>query len=206
MRIISVECIVMYIWVFLIVWVNVQTTISGSFIIGITLPMLLYIHYVDRKNLSEYLQIRMDRCLCGISWGLGFSLLFAGVSLSKAMIIGHGKLWFTWPVDYWLNSVIAASTVEELFFRGFLLNKLIERINLFSANVVVSIMFVVIHIPVWLADGILGWNMLGNAMYIGTLSGLFGYLYCRTQSLWTPIILHAANNYLTLVTIGVVYQ
>ncbi|SMC86896.1 CPBP family intramembrane glutamic endopeptidase [Sporomusa malonica] len=207
MRQVGIECIAMYAWVYLVVWANVQgIVVYGSFVIGTILPALLYLHYVDRKNLCEYLQMRMDKWLCGISWGVGFSLLFTGVSLTKAMLIGEGRLGFFWPVDYWLNSVIAASAVEELFFRGFLLNKLAGSVSFCNANFVVSIMFIVIHIPVWAADGILGWDMLNNAIYIGTLSGIFGYLYYRTQSLWTPVILHATNNYLTLVTIGMVYK
>jgi membrane protease YdiL (CAAX protease family) len=206
LRKIGIECIVLYVWVFLIVWVNVQNTITGSFIIGTILPMLLYIHYVDRKRISDYLRLRVDRWLCGISWGLGLGLVFISISLTKAVLMGQGKLWFAWPAGYWLNPVITASTVEELFFRGFLLNKFAEKTSFFRANFLVSLMFIALHIPVWSTSGIVGWNILGNATYVGILSGLFGYLYYRTQSLWTPIILHAANNYLTLITVGMVYQ
>lgn len=197
----------MYIWVYLVVWATVQGAIVyGSFAIGTLLPVLLYLYYVDKKNLCDYLQLRIEKWLGGIGWGIGFGLLLAGVSLTKAILIGEGRLGFDWPIDYWLHSVIVASTVEELFFRGFLLNKLTESGNFLNANLIVSLLFIVIHIPVWCADGSLGWDMLNNSIYIGTLSGIFGYLYYRTQSLWTPVILHAANNYLTLVTIGMVYK
>lgn len=200
-----IDCAALYAWVYIIVWTNVQDSITGSFTAGIVLPALLYLHYVDRKCLIECLGLKLNTWSAGIGWGLAFGVVFAAASLAKALLLGQGNFWLTWPVEYWLSSVVAASVVEEVFFRGFLLHKLTGVLSFWTANVLVSSMFAAIHIPVWLSDGLGGGEMASHAAYVGTLSLIFGYIYYRVQSLWAPIILHAVNNYLTLITIAITY-
>jgi uncharacterized protein len=104
-----------------------------------------------------------------------------------------GKLEMT-PVHIGLGlffAVIAAPVVEELLFRGFLQRALIHRLPVWAAIGLSSLGFAIIHGQPYAIPGLM------------SLSIAFGYLYYRTGSLRTNIILHMANNaFALLITLG----
>jgi membrane protease YdiL (CAAX protease family) len=82
---------------------------------------------------------------------------------------------------------IAAPVVEELLFRGFLQNALAKYVPIWGAIFLSSFLFALVHGQPYAIPGLM------------SLSIAFGYLYHRTGSLRTNIILHMANNVLALV-------
>ena len=78
-----------------------------------------------------------------------------------------------------VTMVIVAPVVEELFFRGFLLNRLWHKYGFGAGAVLSSIAFAIGHV-----------EMLG-AMVFGIVLSV---IYARTGSLIGPILVHMANN------------
>jgi membrane protease YdiL (CAAX protease family) len=77
---------------------------------------------------------------------------------------------------------IAAPIVEELLFRGLLQNAVAKYVPFWAAILLSSFLFAVVHMQLYAIPGLM------------SLSIAFGYLYHRTGSLRTNIILHMANN------------
>jgi membrane protease YdiL (CAAX protease family) len=77
---------------------------------------------------------------------------------------------------------IMAPIVEEVLFRGFLQNALAKYVPFWAAILLSSFLFAVVHLQPYAIPGLM------------SLSLAFGYLYHRTGSLRTNIILHMANN------------
>jgi membrane protease YdiL (CAAX protease family) len=77
---------------------------------------------------------------------------------------------------------IAAPIVEELLFRGMLQNAIAKYVPFWAAILLSSFLFAVVHMQLYAIPGLM------------SLSIAFGYLYHRTGSLRTNIILHMANN------------
>ena len=81
-----------------------------------------------------------------------------------------------------LMLVVLAPVMEEVLFRGILLESVRSKYNSGRAIVVSALMFGVIHfIP----------QQVVNAFVIGLI---LGFIYVRTDSLWPVIIIHALNN------------
>ncbi len=78
--------------------------------------------------------------------------------------------------------VIVAPVVEELLFRGLLQNALTKYLPIWGAIVLSSFLFALVHLQPYAIPGLM------------SLSIAFGYLYHRTGSLRTNIILHMTNN------------
>lgn len=82
-----------------------------------------------------------------------------------------------------LSAVVAAPLAEELLFRGLVLSWLAARVSAWGAILLSSLLFGWAHFPLW-PDPI-------PLTFLGVVLGL-SYVY--SQSLWTPIFLHAAFN------------
>jgi len=89
-------------------------------------------------------------------------------------------------VTMFLALTVAAPVVEELLFRGFLQNALTKYVPIWGAILLSSFLFALVHLQPYAIPGLM------------SLSIAFGYLYYRTGSLRTNIILHMANNVFAL--------
>ena len=81
-----------------------------------------------------------------------------------------------------LMLAVLAPVLEEILFRGILLEAVREKYSSGRAIVVSALMFGVIHIIP---------QQVVNAFVIGLI---LGFIYVRTDSLWPVIIIHALNN------------
>lgn len=81
-----------------------------------------------------------------------------------------------------LMLAVLAPVMEEVLFRGILLEAVREKYSSGRAIVVSALMFGVIHIIP---------QQVVNAFVIGLI---LGFIYVRTNSLWPVIIIHALNN------------
>lgn len=86
--------------------------------------------------------------------------------------------------------VVMAPLFEEVIFRGVLLESTRAKYGVMVAWLVSSAIFGIVHVHPTVAV---------NAFFIGLV---LGFIYLRTDSLWSVIILHAVNNgiaYLALI-------
>ncbi len=82
-------------------------------------------------------------------------------------------------IPTFINIVIISPILEELFFRGILLNRL-KRFSVNNRLIISSIIFGMVHLE-W-------------AIVITVGGYILGYSYLKTRSLITPIIIHSAAN------------
>ena len=78
--------------------------------------------------------------------------------------------------------VIAAPIIEELIFRGIILNGLLQRYSPIKSIILSSILFGIVHLNPWQFVG---------ALIIGMFSG---WVYYRTKKLSLSILIHLVNN------------
>ena len=86
-----------------------------------------------------------------------------------------------------LTAVVAAPILEELLFRGIILDGMLKRYSPAKAILLSSMLFGLVHInPVQVV----------NAFFLGLL---LGWMYWKTGSLRPSMLMHAANNGLAFV-------
>ena len=92
-----------------------------------------------------------------------------------------------------LIDCLAVACVEELLFRGFAFQRLIDGIGKWPAQVAMACYFVLVH-----STGLAGAGELAPlaAVNIFLASLLLGATYLRTRSLAVPIALHFALNFM----------
>ena len=176
-----------------------QTTLTYAVInLGLRLviwvaPVLLYLRYVDGVRPLDYLKLtrHVRRCLVvaaalTVVNVLGSMLRFGSPQLSMERV--------TW------NSVLGTSClvgfIEEIPYRGFMLQKFTERVGFWLANLLTSLLFLGIHLPGWMAFHAVSAGMAGTVFIIGAVLAIaFRY----SGSLWAPILAHSANDFLSFV-------
>ena len=125
---------------------------------------------------------------------LGSLIRNRGLSLSPSFI----------PAD--LIWILFVGLMEETVFRGWLLNLLLEpgdfdRDKLpWKPVAITSVLFLLIHFPLWCRTGALAANLAGGAfLSILVLSLVFSLTFLRSRSLIIPIVLHSAWDLLVTV-------
>ena len=114
-----------------------------------------------------------------VQYGLGY-LAFTALDLSAgdmAVRAGVSALFF-----------LTAAAGEELMFRGYLFQTLMQAVTFLPAAVIMSLIFGITH----LANP----NVTAFAAVNVALAGLWlSFAYLKTRSLWLPLGLHAAWNF-----------
>jgi len=146
--------------------------------------------FIDRKSFAS----------------LGFTIaghwheMIAGFFLAPALIgIGSLILYFFKHVEWDVNSfnaqtfIIEAGTLaliaisEELVFRGYILNNLLQSFNKWTALIISSVLFTIFHLS---NPGIS--TIPIATLFLGGI--LFGINYIYTKNLWFSIFLHFSWN------------
>ena len=162
----------------------------------VTLVFILIIIYffrkfIDRKSIVSLgfsIKNRVKDIIFALV--LGFIIMASGFSL--LLIFGNLEIIALNFVPYVmfisLITLLAVSLIEEIVFRGYLLNNLMESINKYFALVIISVIFGVLH------------SLNANFTIVGLINlTLFGILigipYIFNQNLWFPISFHLSWNY-----------
>lgn len=154
-------------------------------------PVFLYLCRVDRVDPLEYLRLT-HHVRRGVIVAAFVTLVnFAG-SLARFGAPHPSMESLTW------NSVLGTSFfvgfIEEVPYRGFLLQKFSERIGFWAATLLTSLLFVAIHVPGWIALQVL---TVDRAASIFIFAVVMAVVFRYSGSLWAPIIAHSANNFLS---------
>ena len=114
-----------------------------------------------------------------ISWGLGFiTVTAAGFSWTLAGYLLRG-----------LAVIAVAATMEELVMRGYPFQAVVEGTGTWIAVLLFSLTFGLLHMQNK------NWTWIG-VLNIAFLGVLFSAAYLKTRSLWMPIGLHIAWNWI----------
>ena len=126
----------------------------------------------------------------GVAFGGGSAalMLVAPLLAGTGHLVTRGQSDFTWPtlISY-LFALLIAATGEEMIFRGYAFQLLIEKIGPFATVLPIAVIFGFAHAsnPNATALGVL------NTIIWGIL---LGYAFLRSHDLWLPIGLHYGWN------------
>lgn len=172
-----------------------------SNIVGETVRILLFaapLFIVYKKtDFPTFNDLGFDRnFLKDLSIGIAFALVFIAIFLPLTMLL-KGKPLSAKEVSgvpLW-SALSLAVIVEEVVFRGYLLN-LLTRYGKIRAVIISSVLFVFIHYPGWwfleMQPSLMHW--VSSSISIFVLGILLGSLFLKFRALWICILIHSANN------------
>lgn len=177
--------------------------------------------YIDFSYLDPYMEACINFTIYGIWWsGFAFLLIHCfrnklnwdlkGIlakrphikTLLIALLIILVYYFICWAVagfqiDFemnWLDyllTVIGVGIFEESVFRGWFYNAWSTIVKEKYANIISAAMFVFIHYPRWFQSGRTWGDIVYGSIYVFVLGVLFGVLFRKNRSIWTPAILHS---------------
>lgn len=168
----------------------VEVFVKGSIFIGLTLLCVAYVEK-PKEGIWGFLKLKQNVGR-GVAVGLAGSLLLVLVFLVFApKPVGANSL-------NGFSQIVLAGILEEVAFRGYLLQKFQSWMDYNAAILLTSVLFVCIHLPLWLSMGNGVKVLLVNAAAIFFLSILLGLAVRVSNSLWAAIAIHTANNLIQL--------
>ena len=172
----------------------VQSILTSSVILYL-LPTLVYLLYSDRGNILHFLKLRKN-AVQGLIWGFGLGLIFAGYGLVVNQFVRGGAINLGLETGIWIWAIALVGILQEIPFRGFFLQKLVDHVGFLAANTITALFFVAFHIPRWYLNGKL--PDLSSSLYLFVFSLFLGYVLKRSQSLWSCILFHSIHNLVSL--------
>ncbi|MBS1792506.1 MAG: CPBP family intramembrane metalloprotease [Acidobacteria bacterium] len=131
------------------------------------------------------------------------SLLFGGAIAAVIVVINlvsktfiFDKPLFSYDSLFpFLSAVVIAPFVEEIAFRGAVLDGFLEVFRFRWANLLTAVFFLLIHFPGWLFRGDFAARVFSQQALVILLLGLvFGLITRRSDSLAGAILAHGLNN------------
>jgi len=87
--------------------------------------------------------------------------------------------------------VLFVGLTEEMVFRGWLLNATIEEDKKWKGIIINAMMFLVIHFPVWIHNGVFISNFTTlSFLSVPVLSVIFSWTFIKSRNILVPIVLH----------------
>lgn len=156
-------------------------------------PVFVYLRYVDGVEPLGYLKLNRH-VRRGVVVALVLSALNFLGSIARFGLPHPTMQSITW--NSVLGTSILVGLIEEIPYRGFMLQKFAERVDFWLANLITSMLFVGIHLPGWMALHMLRADTAASVFIIGVVLAMaFKY----SNSLWAPIITHSANDFMSFV-------
>jgi hypothetical protein len=159
-------------------------------------PVLLYLRFVDGVAPFEYLKLT-DHVRRGVVVALVLTAVNVIGTFARFGLPHLSMQRVTW--NSMLGTSLAIGFIEEIPYRGFMLQKFGERMNFWLANLITSLLFVSIHLPGWIALHTLN---TGGVVSIFIFGGVMAIALRYSKSLWAPILAHSANDCLSFVIFG----
>lgn len=189
---------------------NVRTFVGDTLIRGGNLLIqLALINYVCRLVLQRSLLDLgfplypgwLVHLLYGILLGAGImTLVFAGEIAAGWLTVG-GWAWQSYPPDKWLRALwvallssTLAAVAEEAMMRGYLLTALARA---WGKGIGLGVTALCFSLPHLLVSGAEETHWLVFIIFLALPGILFGWAYLRAGSLWLPVGLHFAWNFVS---------
>jgi hypothetical protein len=175
---------------------NIDLFDSDLFAAVFYLPLVVWALFVQWHN-KVSLRLLFAAPRIGGYWGVvaGMTVVLMVFSLGASVVTSALFPDFTSSADIDTGGNVAALVltiavlppfIEELIFRGLLLERWAAKWRIGTAVAVQAVLFGILHV-----------DPVGAAVF-GVVMAL---MYLRTKTLWVPIAMHAANNALVLVAV-----
>jgi membrane protease YdiL (CAAX protease family) len=186
-------------------FIQILLVAIGIFII---VPFIWYflVNKLSFKEILFRIKLRKEGMDMAIFWGvlsvlamfailfvIGITLTFYGVNLDESSNITDLEQFFSLPSIFFI--VIFQPIGEEIFFRGFLLDKINAMAGRETAIVLTSILFGIAHLT---------YGNIYPALMTAILGLILAYMVLKTKNLTTAIVAHIFFNVvsITLYIIG----
>lgn len=161
------------------------------------IPVILLVKVMENSNPFSYLGFR-NHVKSGLKWAGWIALIL--LSYLVLNIFLNKTITFQLELHEWLNVVLLAGITEETVFRGFMLRKLMDSFRFWKANIITAFLFVSIHFPIWFYKGLFEFPYILNSILTTfVLSLIFGFIFMKSKSLWSVVIIHSLYNLLVLI-------
>lgn len=173
---------------------------AGSFLYWTAAQILIWIvpavWLIQRSGRTIHEVLGLSRWKSWLAWGGGIGLAIALTGIIPNYLAGNRILpdQISFPL---LNMLVIAPLFEEFLLRGAIQGNLERAYPFWTANLITSVMFLILHGPGWFFMGVL-WenfaNPFGGALSIFLVSLGFGYAAHRSRSVLGGVVAHFLNN------------
>lgn len=181
-----------------------QLSFMIIYVLGRMAPLVSTLITV-RQNKSDFeiFKKQIFNYKLNVLWYVGIlilPLIISGVSwLFNLLITGKTVLFLSKPfymVLLFLPSMIIGGGLEEVGWRGMLLPQLLKKISPLKAILIISVIWTLWHVPLWLIPGVPQYrsNFIIFLINIVSLTFLLSTIYIKTQSILMCILFHATEN------------
>ena len=159
-----------------------------------TLPAFLLIRHFSKELLTDYRKLFSFHRGC---WKyLALAVPLAVLVVGGALFRNHGLVLSSSFHPSKLIIALLVGISEESVFRGFLLNADMKRADTekkqIPAYAVNMVLFLLIHFPIWLREGVFVSSITGFGFVTVMLLGLlFGWCLVQCKSIWPSVVLHS---------------
>jgi len=135
-----------------------------------------------------------------VYWGLGAAALLILYLVIRRTEITPFKLpginLSELKLDYLLTTVLFAGLTEEIFFRGWILNALVKKMDFLYANIITSFVFLLLHYPYWFAQGNLSsfQEIFSLSLPTFCIGFVLGYAAHKSRAVWGAVFAHCVYN------------
>lgn len=136
--------------------------------------------------------------------GIGIGALLVSIAVGAIAVFGnlHMNMNVSGKALLRLGLVtvllLGGAMLEELMFRGYPFQRLVESVGAWAAIAFLSILFGAVHLGNPNSGGVLSWGFF-NTIVVGAL---LAYAYLRTRTLWLSFGIHFAWNFFLGVVFG----
>ena len=155
--------------------------------------LFLYAVWTNLTERRPVTELSMKRFLPGLGGGFLLGLVYFGCVVGIMALLGAFRITeahFDAPVMLqYLAYFFLVAVFEEIVFRGVLFRLIDDRWNTFAALIVSALVFGAVHL---MNPGATLWSAVAIAIEAGLL---FGVVYKCSGTLWVPIGIHWAWNF-----------
>ncbi len=118
-------------------------------------------------------------------------LLIITISFFIMLFTRKGVYINDFTVDDFFNKFLLVGIEEELVFRGLILNGLSKKDKFAKASIITSILFALVHIPLYIRSELLLSDIIFNCLKIVVISCFYNGIFNETKSIWPIVIFHS---------------
>jgi len=156
-------------------------------------PVCWYLRYVDGVEPLGYLKLT-DHVRRGLWVAVVVTVLNLLGSIARFGTPQFSLDRLTWNSGF--GTSLLVGVIEEIPYRGFMLQKFSERVGFPLATLVTAVLFLGVHLPGWTALHMLRPEL---AAFVFIFSVVMALIFKYSNSLWAPILAHSANDFISVV-------
>ncbi len=177
-----------YIFVILAIFLA-QVFLPPNYVVSIAAILMLF--PVLLKADGTFFRNDPKGVLIGLVVTAVLLLAYTAVIFLYGLYAGKSLVWNALSVSFLLTQLLLVAVPEEVFFRGYLQNRLGNNIK---GIIIVSLLFALGHFITLCLGGGHNISVCSQAILTFFPSLVMGYLYFATKSLWASIIFHFFAN------------